>query len=525
MKVVFRDRIQPIEAKLIKKCPVLNVLLEPVVGGTIDRSLPWRAQEFTDSSQRKAIVNPAYLVRGSSEPSAIALAISSSSLGSLGDNRLDDKLKKFTLDDSRLAWVIQSEGGQAFFPEGSHGTQVKVIGTANGRVRVVAKFEVQSENGSVISTPVESFEVLVGPEIILKYRLNFIDVTGPTKFNSSNSLVKVESAVKVANVFLRQAGVTLLPDDDPLATDNFTPTAPSSAAFKTILTRDSISFTTFEVAGVAVGKNSGHADIVFSVVPLILDVNESVSLPGGVCAESFRPAAAVVAATYRIAGRDTDRNWRMTTNEASAGIRGSVFLPITGLESTTLYGETIAHETGHVLGLNHRVLSSIDPNKRAQIPGLTDGLPLPKEANLMDYPTNPIFRQDFDLLQVIVMHGTSFTSPSVHFSAADTDLSASPSTPVNVGVVTDKATENAIQVHWVIDSYGAGGTLIASGISSGVLIIEPGKLEGNIALPLESPPFSAYRFKYNRFKIHLGNTEGAPLGSPIDHWVYLNYAP
>ncbi|PYS34082.1 MAG: hypothetical protein DMG14_30290, partial [Acidobacteria bacterium] len=63
-----------------------------------------------------------------------------------------------------------------------------------------------------------------------------------------------------------------------------------------------------------------------------------------------------------------------------------------GGDSTILaYGNTLAHEVGHVLGLGHRG-DTTDP--------VTDGVALPAAENLM-HPTNPPpTAQNVDIIQV-----------------------------------------------------------------------------------------------------------------------------
>ena len=60
-----------------------------------------------------------------------------------------------------------------------------------------------------------------------------------------------------------------------------------------------------------------------------------------------------------------------------------------GVNVDMIYGQTLAHEVGHVLGLNHRIATG-DP--------FPDGITTPAQKNLMFPSANPP-NENFDIIQ------------------------------------------------------------------------------------------------------------------------------
>jgi hypothetical protein len=64
------------------------------------------------------------------------------------------------------------------------------------------------------------------------------------------------------------------------------------------------------------------------------------------------------------------------------------------LLANMIYANTLAHELGHVLGLNHRV------PKTAPVDPFPDGLSIPRDQNIMDPNAPARIAESFDIIQV-----------------------------------------------------------------------------------------------------------------------------
>lgn len=305
-------------------------------------------------------------------------------------------------DDERLEWRVRSlaGGGDAAFVGDPRGTQILVYGVHEGEVLLECRMA-----GVLVST----YRALVLPVRDIPCRFNILN--GPAGSQPRSGPDQIQDQIRIANIFLRQAGVQLVLDTDVTVTDGAVATA-VPGIFR-------ISVTSGRTRNIAVGgfpraTRFNHRPGIMNFAYIHSDaggylgmatdiggnVNGTTVQDNGTPSSSWKrpsgvhPDGAAVNRTMRLFAANhrsgdpqlfamyvTNGNG----NPANAGAR-------------LTYAGTIAHELGHVLGLRHRVG-----------PG-HDGLLHPWSENLMHSNNPSTLAQDLDILQARAIQG----SPVVH---------------------------------------------------------------------------------------------------------------
>jgi hypothetical protein len=138
----------------------------------------------------------------------------------------------FTDTDARLEWTaVSTDGGALAFYDGAPGKtkglgkKVMVYGVTEGEVTLEVRYKKDS-----FSTLVTKYRVLVKRIGKVKYRANIVfaskDFLGEGKTTRIPTVlpVHVPDHIAVANRFLRQAGIELVPDDNTSRSDGATAT-------------------------------------------------------------------------------------------------------------------------------------------------------------------------------------------------------------------------------------------------------------------------------------------------------------
>jgi len=87
--------------------------------------------------------------------------------------------------------------------------------------------------------------------------------------------------------------------------------------------------------------------------------------------------------------RDTDLEWGIVVPTSSIDTFAATGVGA-GVTQDMVYGGTLSHETGHILGLLHRTAGG-DP--------FPDGITTPKQKNIMFPSANPPTMENFDIIQ------------------------------------------------------------------------------------------------------------------------------
>lgn len=172
----------------------VNAALDPVVAGI----------GLTHLNALNSLYNPAAIVI-ESEPTETNVAV-------FKITTLSPAMLPLEEDDERLQWEIRSEGGTAAFfqvngNEDKTGTRVRVYGIAEGDVVLEARFS------PVL--PGDPPTVAVRARIVrnrnIPFRVNFLH--GQTG-GSNVTLNRAQQLIITSNIYLRQVGITLVPDTD-----------------------------------------------------------------------------------------------------------------------------------------------------------------------------------------------------------------------------------------------------------------------------------------------------------------------
>ncbi len=380
----------------------------------------------------------------------------------------------FTDDDTRLSWwIIGKDGGdykgEAKFrnaDSAQRGTKVEVFGVTEGDVLI------QPYSGGF---GYGMFRSTVVPLRRVKYRVNRISSAAvPGKHGKPGEVAHDPRGdhpdylnhIKMTNLYLRQAGILLIPDDSTdVATKASTPTIGTKATDKHV-----VSVTQATIGGAPV---PGHFNVVVddpSMTFLALDGNRG---PAGAAGAiqinarneiiTFGYIEALAAGTSRLAqaqfiptnhaphGRLTDNGVPSSSLIEKTGIPGStpvgkvnlsviphlfvdspqpatphgsarsknllwgICVPTFSIDrfiakmhfngstasAAMIYGETMAHEVGHVLGLKHRVPSGVKALTNSKGPDpFPDGLRTPQTKNIMFPNIFVSVTTNFDIVQV-----------------------------------------------------------------------------------------------------------------------------
>ena len=114
-------------------------------------------------------------------------------------------------NDSQIQWSVSPQGGNAsiYTPAGGSpdntGGQCEVYGITPGDVLIQAAID---------GIPVISVRADVVNNINIPYRVNLLS-SGLATRSAASTVAQLQDDMTVANIILRQAGITLVPDQDP----------------------------------------------------------------------------------------------------------------------------------------------------------------------------------------------------------------------------------------------------------------------------------------------------------------------
>jgi len=317
----------------------------------------------------------------------------------------------FTETDDRLRWskVSVADGGDIEFVGGDRGLIIYVRGTHEGEVRLECRME-----GVVLAT----YRALVRQIRDIPYRVNILN--GPPGAQPFSRPEDVQQHLQVANIFLRQLGLQLVPNTDP-PTDGASTTPGINGIFRISVP-----------AGRTVNVQGDYPPCTrLNFRPNVVNIayiHSDYWLDGGVVQHGFGMASDFSGSTLP-GTRVTDRGTPSTSWIRPSGIRPDgeprtvrmrVFRgnqrrssPATGPDYSQLFGfyvtnlsgsptsemgiltyaGTIAHELGHILTLRHRIGDGNDQLSR------------PPGTNLMHGTNASTLAQDLDIIQARAILG------------------------------------------------------------------------------------------------------------------------
>lgn len=325
----------------------------------------------------------------------------------------------FTDDDPRLEWsAVPISGGAVEFLPPARGKKVMVYGTAEGEVRLEVRFQ-----GALFAT----YRALVLPVRQIRYRANILN--GPNAASQPRATPDhVRDHIAIANRFLRQMAIELVPDDNATVTHGARATShPGIFRIRVDpgITRN------IGVTGWARATRLNYRQGVFNFAYIHSDragnLGAATDYPANGAGTSITDNGTPSTSWIIPSGIDPDgAAGTVTMNLIAARERNPATYPrlyamyVTdangdpgNANAQITYAGTIAHELGHVLNLGHRV----EGPDASQPTGLVangiffDGLTTPPDENVMHWINPSNLAQDFDIIQTRAVHRSPVVGP------------------------------------------------------------------------------------------------------------------
>lgn len=357
----------------------------------------------------------------------------------------------WTDDDDRISWWIIGDDGKEYKGKADfrntdaakRGTKIEVFGTQEGDVLI------QPYSGGF---GYGMFRATVFPLRQIKYRINrvftrFVAAApgkpGRAAHAPTRSHVDARRHIDVANIFLRQVGIQLIPDNsNQMAAprpgnaqiglpglDRFvvavtqgagaTPGSTLSGAFDVEVNDVSLTFRATDArSDLAIQINARNEIITFAYIESLSTVRAVAQTsfaptnhtPGRLLKDKGTPSSSLIPKSG-IPNQTPVSEVRMVVGRASVGpqpptpangnrhpaLLWGISVPTrssdlvatqVAMTQDLLYGSTLAHEVGHVLGLDHRA-------KRDAFP---DNQTVPRDKNLM-FPGTTQNMESLDIVQ------------------------------------------------------------------------------------------------------------------------------
>lgn len=317
-------------------------------------------------------------------------------------------------------WEIEPDGGNAsFYPSANDnkGKTVKINGSSAGRVKI----NVYAGEPSANTEPAVFTEAVVVTPKVVPYRANIISHPDNTNEDLPSAFNQLPDAFNVANIILRQAGVTLEPSSDQANGDLTHVLKPENGEKEDSIQNFGSAFYIYADAlkERAEDVGSGNEGDVLSINyrPNLLQISFIENFEGEQTTgrSRYRKPSALsgnsLSAAYKTSSSDTFDESMVHTLNFESGSSHPNYPDLHGVLIAWRYaddpvvkkgGQTIAHEVAHALTLSHRAGLTYDhfDGLETQQGGKLLG---PKGTNVMDYGDGV----DLDLLQLQILRASS----------------------------------------------------------------------------------------------------------------------
>ncbi len=320
-----------------------------------------------------------------------------------------------TLNLDRLRWKVHSisGGGRAVIFGGNKGDQVFVRGISSGEILI----EVTLDGARVAAIRARVMR-------IKKIKCRFTIVNGPKGSGTLSGPSDIVKHLAIANRILRQAGIWFVLDTAKTVTDRARATK-IPGIFRVSVARGvtrNISLAGFPKATqLNYVENLMNFVYIHSCAPLATGgrilgaaTDFPASRAGASISDSGTPSSSWIPPTGLPPDATAKRNTMKLLSRRQRNNHAKLFAMYitnacgspTSNAGMFTYGNTIAHEIGHVLSLRHRNLNIM---KGGVETSGHDGLKHPPQENLMHANNGPTLAQDLDLLQVKAIHRSPLT--------------------------------------------------------------------------------------------------------------------
>ena len=337
------------------------------------------------------------------------------------------------LDASDLYWTFDkgaqfTQNAASFYPamgaDKNRGLTVSIYGVNAGPIRLDVYLLTQDGKNPLV----ETYDAIVVNPKVVYYRVQLLHGVGgdKTKVSTAGAI----SQIALANVYLRQAGISLQPD--PITNTTFAAPGISVAArnaaanatagvYNLTITQDAAppvknmlfgnpTEDDFRRSIPLLNDRPGVIQIIYVDHPLNADNNFGVTLlapPNSNYSKdgfqvSYRPGSAK---------KYLDKPMTMFAPTQQIGKAWGLYLfgtnaaPGNNFTASAVYAQTLADEMGHILGLAHRDPDLIG-NDNLYFPG-DNGAKLPVTNPNYNLMSIGFKGDDFDLIQVLAMQGSS----------------------------------------------------------------------------------------------------------------------
>jgi hypothetical protein len=310
-------------------------------------------------------------------------------------------------DDKRITWNIVGvadnavnagqKGEAKFLNNQNTGKIVRIYGVTEGRILVQAML-------TGTTTVLADYEAIVVKQRQVIFRAQMFNADTPDTTAKTQTIADASKQIQFANIYLRQIGIQLTPDQDKTQPQNLADrTKLIDAKVPGYFQGDSTKGRLVDAETAPLGEllRKGARDKVVQIAYIVS--TEDANTRGQTIRFPANPNGKTVTLTYRVTVGENPSKVTMKLMAARESLKdlwGFVITNVCGDPKTDaqIYGNTIAHELCHTLALGHRAATD----------NINDGIDRPN-ANLM-FPSGDD-KSDLDLIQLLAARASPEVIP------------------------------------------------------------------------------------------------------------------